>query len=143
MISPSDAKLEILADKEALSRGVADWLFETATAKDGVFAVSLSGGSAPRPVYEHLAAPPYRDIFLWSRTHWFWGDDQFVPHDDPLSNYRMAREALLSGVPIPAANIHPFPTEGVTPEAPAAAYQRELMSFYGAQNILRPPFRRA
>lgn len=135
MINPSGAKLEILADPEALARRVADWIFEAATAKDGVFAIALSGGSTPRPVYEHLAAPPYRNAFPWSRTHWFWGDERFAPHDDPLSNYRMAREALLSRAPVPAANIHPVPTEGVTPEAAAASYQRDLTSFHGAKDL--------
>ena len=63
MTSPSEAKLEILADPEALSRRVADWMLEVATAKDGVFAVALSGGSTPRRLYEHLAGPPYRECF--------------------------------------------------------------------------------
>ena len=48
MTSPFEAKLEILADPEALSHRVADWLLEMATAKDGIFAVNLSGGSTPR-----------------------------------------------------------------------------------------------
>ena len=142
MTSPSEAKLEILADPEALSRRVADWMLELATAKDGVFAVALSGGSTPRRLYEHLAGPPYRDVFPWSRTHWFWGDERFVPHDDALSNYRMVREALLSRAPIPAINIHPIPTEGISPEAAASAYERELKSFYGAERLdpARPLF---
>jgi 6-phosphogluconolactonase len=142
MTSSSAAELEILADPEALARRVADWLLEAATAKDGVFAVALSGGSTPRRLYEYLAGPPYRDRFPWSRTHWFWGDERFVPHDDALSNYRMVREALLSRVPIPAGNIHPIPTEGVGPERAAAAYERELKSFYGAERLdpVRPLF---
>jgi 6-phosphogluconolactonase len=108
-------------------------LLELATSTSGVFAVALSGGSTPRPVYEHLAGPQYRDTFPWSRTHWFWGDERFVPHDDARSNFRMVREALLSRVPIPSVNVHAIPTAGVTPEAAAASYQRELKAFYGAE----------
>ena len=48
MTNPFEAKLEILADPEALSHRVADWLLEMATAKDGIFAIDLSGGSTPR-----------------------------------------------------------------------------------------------
>jgi len=128
-----EARLEVLADPEALARRVADWLLELATSSDGVFAVSLSGGSTPRPVYERLVGPQYRDAFPWSRTHWFWGDERFVAHDDARSNFRMVREALLSRVPIPSANVHAIPTAGVTPEAAAAAYERELKAFYGAE----------
>ncbi len=135
MTSPSEAKLEILADPEDVARRVADWLLAAARAKDGAFAVALSGGSTPRRLYGQLAGPPYRDLFPWSRTHWFWGDERFVPHDDALSNYRMVREALLSRAPIPATNVHPIPTEGVDPEAAAFAYERELKSFYGAERL--------
>ena len=142
MNKPSEAKLEILADPDALSRRVADWMCEVATAKGGVVAVNLSGGSTPKLLYQHLAESPYRDAFPWSRTHWFWGDERVVPHDDALSNYRMVQQALLSRAPIPAANIHPVPTEGISPEAAADAYERELKSFYGAERLdpTRPLF---
>jgi 6-phosphogluconolactonase len=142
MTSPSKAKLEILADPDALSRRVAEWMLEVATAKQGTFAVSLSGGSTPRLLYEHLADTPYRDSFPWARTHWFWGDERFVPHDDPLSNYLMVQQALLSRAPIPAANIHAMPTEGLTAEEAVLAYERELKSFYCAERLdpARPLF---
>ena len=142
MTSPTEIRLEILADPEALSRRVANWMLKLATTKIGLFSVCLSGGSTPRQLYEHLAEPPYRNTFPWSRTHWFWGDEQFVPHDDPLSNYRMVREALLSRAPISQANIHSIPTEGISPEAAAAAYERELKSFYSAAHLdpARPLF---
>jgi 6-phosphogluconolactonase len=138
----SEASLEILADPEALARRVADWLLAMATARDSAFVVALSGGTTPRRLYEHLAGPPHRDAFPWSRTHWFWGDERFVPHDNALSNYRMVREAMLSRAPIPAANIHAIPTEGMDPEAAASAYERELKSFYGAERLVpgRPLF---
>jgi 6-phosphogluconolactonase len=89
-----------------------------------------------------LAAPPYRDAFPWARTQLFWGDERFVPHEDAESNFRMAREALLSRVPIPAGNVHAVPTQGAGPEAAAATYQRELMHYYGAEALApeRPLF---
>lgn len=142
MTSPSKARLEIFADPEALSRRVADWVLEVATTKVGAFAIALSGGSTPRRLYQILAGRAYRDRFPWSRTHWFWGDERFVPHDNTLSNYRMVREALLSHAPIPAINIHPIPTQETTPDKAASAYERELKSFYGAEQLdpARPLF---
>lgn len=142
MISVSKVKLEILADPNALSCRVAAWTLALATQKDGVFAVCLSGGSTPQGLYGRLAESPYRDRFPWQRTHWFWGDERLVPHDDALSNYRMVREALLSRVPVPALNIHPIPTEGLSPEMAASAYERELKTFYGTEGLdpARPLF---
>ena len=54
----------------------------------------------------------------------------------------MVREALLSRAPIPALNVHPIPTEGVSAEAAASAYERQLKSFYGAECLdpARPLF---
>ena len=99
------------------------------------FAVALSGGSTPRRLYQLLADAPYREAFPWARTHWFWGDERFVPHDSPQSNYRMVREAMLARVPVPAGNIHPIPTEGLTPQEAALSYERDLKSFYGASTL--------
>jgi 6-phosphogluconolactonase len=138
----SRAQWEILADTEALARRVADWLLEISTARGGVFALALSGGGTPRQLYELLAGPPYHDAFPWHRTHLFWGDERFVPRDDQSSNYRMVSDAMLSRAPIPAANIHPVPTEGLAPQEAAAEYERELKSFYGSERLdaARPLF---
>jgi 6-phosphogluconolactonase len=127
--------LEILAEPEALACRVADWLLAAAVGKVGRFAVALSGGSTPRRLYELLSGSPYREAFPWARSHWFWGDERFVPHDSPESNYRMARDAMLAHTPVPVANVHPIPTEGLTPQEAALRYERELKDFYGASTL--------
>src|SRR5258705_3252462 len=137
-----EAEFEILADAEALARRAAAWLTGAVTATQGAFAISLAGGSTPRRLYELLAEAPYRDAFPWTRAHVFWGDERFVDKNDPRSNYRMVHEALLSRAPIPAANIHPIPTEGMTRAEAAFAYEGELNSHYGAAKLdpMRPLF---
>src|SRR5271163_822247 len=104
------------ANAETLAHDVAEWLCGLARATNRAFAVSLSGGSTPRRLYEYLATPEIASRFPWDRAHWFWGDERFVPHDHPDSNFRMARVALLSRVPIPDDNIHAIPTERLSPE---------------------------
>jgi 6-phosphogluconolactonase len=138
----SGPELEVLADAAALARRVADWLLDLATAKRGSFALCLSGGATPRTLYRLLAEAPYQGAFPWARTHLFWGDERFVPHSDSESNYHMTDAALLRHAPIPAANIHPIPTEGLAPEAAASAYERDLQAFYGAADLdpARPLF---
>jgi 6-phosphogluconolactonase len=127
-------------DAEALARGAASWLLTHVLAAVSAGrrqpAVCLAGGSTPRRVYEILASPDVAPRFPWDRVHWFWGDERFVPHDHPDSNYRMVRAALLSRAPIPDANIHPIPTgSGLPPDAAAAAYERTLRQFYGADAL--------
>ncbi|HTD53099.1 MAG TPA: 6-phosphogluconolactonase, partial [Thermoanaerobaculia bacterium] len=73
----------------------------------GAFRVALSGGETPRGVYALLAQDPaLRASVPWDRTEVFWGDERHVPPEHPDSNYRMAKEALLSRVPIPASYVH-------------------------------------
>lgn len=129
------AALEVFPHPAALADRVAAWLTELANAKTGPFAVCLSGGSTPKRLYQRLAGTSYRDSFPWPRTHWFWGDERFVPPDDPLSNLRMVREAMLAHAPIPPENVHPVPTTGLTPDAAADAYEKTLQSFYGARRL--------
>jgi 6-phosphogluconolactonase len=83
-------------------------------------------------MYELWAAAPYRDQTPWDRVHLFWGDERYVAQDDPLSNFRMTRETLISRVPIPTANVHPVPTLPGPPEKSAEAYELELRKFFGA-----------
>ncbi len=127
--------VEVLADPAALAQRAADWLLELARGKEGAFSLCLSGGSTPKRLYHLLSEPPYRDAFPWARTHLFWGDERFVAHDDDLSNYKMVKNALLDHAPIPQENIHPVLFDGLTPEAAAAAYERELKGFYGQDNL--------
>jgi 6-phosphogluconolactonase len=134
--------MEVLADAEALAQRAAEWLTGLALAAPERFAIALSGGSTPKRLYEILAAPPYIERFPWPRLQLFWGDERCVPHDHPDSNFNMTRTALLARVPLSAENIHPVPTEGLTPEAAAGAYARELRDFYGADRLeaARPLF---
>jgi 6-phosphogluconolactonase len=112
-----------------------------AVAARGRFMVALSGGSTPEGLYRELASrhgtsgESHAALDVpWKATHIFFGDERYVPHDDPQSNYRMAREALLDHVPIPAGQVHPMPTDAPDPQAAAAQYEKTLAGeFQGAQ----------
>jgi 6-phosphogluconolactonase len=135
------ASVEVLKDPEALAHRAARWITDLAGASRDRFAICLSGGSTPRRLYELLAETPYREALPWERIHWFWGDERFVPWDDPDSNYGMVHTALLERAPIPPQNIHGIPTTGVPREA-AQTYERVLRSYYAAEDLdaARPLF---
>ncbi len=132
---------EIVTDGEALARRAAQFMVDAANERpDRPFAVALSGGSTPRRLYQILAEE-HRDSFPWSRTHFFFGDERFVPLDSPDSNYRMARETMLDRVAVPASNVHGMPTDGDPAEA-AKRYEAGLKAFYRSESLdsTRPLF---
>jgi 6-phosphogluconolactonase len=61
------------------------------------FTIALSGGETARQCYERLAEWSDSPVD-WMSTEVYWGDERCVGPDDPASNYRLAREALLSKV---------------------------------------------
>ena len=111
------AKLIADAAREAISRTAG-------------FSIALSGGSTPKPIYARLATEPYLSSIDWSKVRIYFGDERCVPPDLDQSNYRMARESLLSHVPIPEANIHRMRGEE-DPETAAIAYGRLLKEHFG------------
>jgi 6-phosphogluconolactonase len=125
--------IRVLPDSAALADAAARHVAEQAQAAidaRGAFTIALSGGSTPRELHRRLASPPLVGQIDWSRVHVFFGDERCVPPDDEESNYRMARETLLSHVPIPESHVHRMRGE-IEPSAAADAYQQELRAFFG------------
>ena len=83
--------------------------------------IALSGGSTPRPAYEHAArlAPD------WSRVEVWWADERCVPPDDERSNYRLVQKSLLDRLDRKPAIEHRVLGE-LSPNEAADAYDAEL-----------------
>ena len=130
----SGSRIDISADAEVLAHRVAEYFTRLANASNQRFTVALSGGSTPKQLYQLLASSEFCTRLPWDRIVWFWGDERFVPHDDPDSNYRMAWEAMLSRVAVRRENIFPIPTHG-EPDAAAAQYESTLKQIYGQDSL--------
>ena len=134
--------IRIHADDAVLSRAVAQrWIdiADAAIAARGKFHVALSGGSTPQRLYERLREPPFIDRIKWDRVYIYFGDERMVPPDHRDSNYRMAREALLDHVPIPASQICRMEGETTNPSDAATKYARTLTSLLpmSAQGVVQ------
>lgn len=112
------------------ARAIGD-VITTGARREGRFTLGLSGGETPRVLYRILATE-YRNAIPWSHVHLFWGDERYVPHDDPHSNYRLVQDALIGDVPIPHDNVHPMPTDFPDPRDAARAYEGELRRTFSA-----------
>ena len=96
----------------------------------GEFIVALSGGQTPRRLYALLATPPFAARVDWSRVQVCWGDERCAPPASTESNYRMAKEALLSRVPLPEANVHRMRGEDA-PTREARRYDQVMRTLLG------------
>lgn len=120
---------EILSDRATLVNRAVELLvkrIERAIEQQGQCTIALAGGGTPKPIYEQLA----QKNLAWEKLHIFWGDERYVPANDPESNEKMAREAWLNQVSIPEANIHPMPTTGENPEADAKKHEADIKTFF-------------
>ncbi|HEX5386606.1 MAG TPA: 6-phosphogluconolactonase [Gemmatimonadales bacterium] len=95
----------------------------------------LAGGETPRAAYGLLASEAFAGRVDWGRVQFFWGDERCVPPDDPRSNYRTAREALLDRVRVPSENVHRIRGED-DPTGAAAAYDRLLRDMPGRFDLV-------
>jgi 6-phosphogluconolactonase len=98
----SSVDITVAPTAEEAAGLVAERLAEQARAGGSIV---LTGGSTPRRAYQ-TAAELEPD---WSRVELWWGDERCVPPDDRLSNYGMAKAALidrLDGEPAAVHRIH-------------------------------------
>jgi 6-phosphogluconolactonase len=126
--------IQIVSNADELTRAAAAAFVERAARAvqaRGIFSVALSGGTTPRSIYSLLASDAsMRARVPWERTHFFWGDERHVPPDHADSNYRMACEAMLVKVPVPAANIHRIKGEYADARSAADEYEADLREFF-------------
>ena len=123
----------ISKNSDELSVQFADWLVDYITEvlnKQDRFTLALSGGSTPKKLYKLLASDKYRSKIDWSKLHFFWGDERFVPFDDERNNAKMAFAELLDHVPVNKKHIHIMETMGPEPEESAIEYERTLHNYF-------------
>ncbi|HEY3097015.1 MAG TPA: 6-phosphogluconolactonase [Acidimicrobiia bacterium] len=94
--------------------------FATFVAEEAPASMALSGGTTARECYELLAGA---DVD-WSKVEIYFGDERWVPVDDPDSNEGMARQAFIDQVH-PAA-VYSTRHAGETIEQAAEAYDKLL-----------------
>lgn len=92
-----------------LTTAAARFVDAVARAQDarGRAVLALTGGSNGIGLLRELAADP--DAVDWTRVDLYWGDERFLPEQDPERNAWQARQALLDSVPLDPARVHVMP----------------------------------
>lgn len=90
--------------------------------------IALTGGSMGSAVVAALADHPANDVVDWSRVHFWWGDERFLPAGDEDRNDTQNDAAGLRSLAGDSERVHrvPGPDAVETPEEAARRYEEEL-----------------
>jgi len=116
--------IHVFKTVQELIKATADYFVRIAgesISSRGVFNVALSGGSSPKRLYELLASPDFNKQVKWGKVNFFFGDERYVPADDPENNALMVKKALFDPLNISASSIFSIDTS-LPPEDAAKKY---------------------
>lgn len=136
--------IRVLPDGTALARCAAEELIRVAAGavrNHGRFTLVLAGGSTPKALYRLLIDDAaLRAALPWDKMGVFFGDERHVGPEHPDSNYRMARDAMLSAAPLKPEQV--LRIKGEYPDAAQAAreYERELQAYFQLRDGEFPRF---
>ncbi len=128
--------LIIKKNGDELSQQLALWLtdhIEKKLQRQDRFTILLAGGNTPKKLYSLLAQEPLKSKIDWSRLHFFWGDERYVPFNDENNNAKMVFDNLLNHVPVVKKNVHIIRTD-IDSEAAASAYEALLHKYFPDKN---------
>jgi 6-phosphogluconolactonase len=140
----NERRVLVHPDKASLAGAVAArFLTKTLDVLDSqeVAHIALTGGSMGSAVLEAVAASPAHTSLDWSRIHFWWGDERWLPEGDAERNDRQTRDALLDRLPLPKDQLHAFPASdsGLSLDEAADRYAEELARF-GTGEVAHPVF---
>ena len=125
-------ELYIYKTPDEVIEGLANYFIQTvktAIKEKNECAVVLSGGNSPKKLYELLASMDYGNQIDWDKVYFFFGDERYVPFNDPGNNGNMVKKALFEPLMIPDANIFYIKT-AVPPGESAKKYSQRILSYF-------------
>lgn len=128
-----EMKIHVYDTAEETIKALADFFIatvNTAIKKNGDCSVVLSGGSSPKKLYQLLAADEYKNNVDWSKVSFFFGDERYVPFDNPDNNGLMAKQTLFEPLNIDESKIFYIGTS-LSPEHDAADYTDAIFTYFG------------
>ena len=130
-------ELEIFAEVDDLMDALAETICvasERAIHERGQFNFVLSGGSSPEKLYQLLASDSFKKRIDWNNTYFFFGDERFVPADNPQRNSVMVEEAFFEPLKIKKSNIFEVDTFG-SPEESAQNYWETISKHFNGKPV--------
>lgn len=143
MVSIKNNELHISPDSSSLYKAIADDFMQRAiehVKRKGLFHVALSGGNTPKQLFTLLSQEPYKSSIPWDKIYFFFGDERYVPEDQPDSNYFMSHQYLFSKVNVPRVHVFQIPTQYKDPNKAAEDYAATMRDIFKLNNNDIPQF---
>ncbi|KAF9624229.1 hypothetical protein IFM89_008167 [Coptis chinensis] len=135
-ITKDRGKLRIQDNLDDLATELVEYiaeLSEVSVKERGVFAIALSGGSLIG-LMGKLCQAPYNKTVDWAKWHIFWVDERVVSKSHTDSNYKLAKDSLLSKVPVAPSHIHSI-NDSLSAEDAATDYEFALRQMVKARTV--------
>jgi len=90
--------------------------------------IALTGGTVGILTLYALSRSERLQSIDFSKVHFWWGDERYVPSDSGDRNAKQARVALLNSLDLPEQNIHEFPStdSGLSVDEASEEFQQTL-----------------
>lgn len=90
--------------------------------------IALTGGTIADKIHAEVARQTPGSPVHWEQVEIWWGDERFVPRNDPQRNALQARRHLLDHIPVNPSRVHEIPSsdEAESPDAAAVIYSDRL-----------------
>ncbi|HET8560124.1 MAG TPA: 6-phosphogluconolactonase [Marmoricola sp.] len=123
----NDPRALVHDSADELARDVASRLLTTLTslqAEGRLPHIALTGGSIADKIHAEVARQTPGSPVRWDQVEIWWGDERFVPRDDPQRNALQARRAMLDRLPVSQSRVHEIPSsdDADSPYAAAVMY---------------------
>jgi 6-phosphogluconolactonase len=96
--------IRFFSTEELVNQVAQNWV--DAVKENPNMSVALSGGRVAKTFLAKAAELAIAGKVPFGQVQFFWGDERCVPPDHDDSNFKLAKDALLASLNIPAENIH-------------------------------------
>ncbi|KAJ4961164.1 hypothetical protein NE237_021074 [Protea cynaroides] len=121
---------------DELATDLADYiaeLSEISVKERGFFAIALSGGSLIS-LMGKLCEAPFNKTVDWAKWYIFWADERVVAKNHADSNYKLAKDGLLSKVPVVPGHIYSI-NDSLSAEEAASEYEFVLRQLVKTRTV--------
>ncbi|RMG16237.1 MAG: 6-phosphogluconolactonase [Bacteroidetes bacterium] len=129
--------MHVYEGEKSLIAAFADYIIEQVNRSiqsQGFCNISLAGGNSPKAAYTLLASPPLTHQVDWTKVFFFFGDERYVPANNPQYNGGMVDQVFFQPLEIKKHQIFLIDTT-LPPDLAAQQYWNDIQAHFKGSPI--------